>query len=91
MKKLKKDHFDQRSLKSSDKLSEEETKILLIELVHMLSYGSQFEQGMNLRELQILLKTPIKEKGNLTPEECIRHYGRKFLNEIKIFLNENYS
>lgn len=61
---------------------------LLVELVHYLTFGSDSEQGLPLKEVQKFLITPISSKDGKTPIECLRTEGRAFINELKIFMNE---
>lgn len=61
---------------------------LLIELVHMLAYGSKHEMGLTLRETKQLLKKKMSSKGGRTPIECLETNGKSFINEIRTFLNE---
>lgn len=56
----------------------------LIDLVQYLSVN-----GLNLKEIKHFLVTKSKDHNNATPIEHIQKHGAAFLNELKIFINEN--
>jgi hypothetical protein len=60
---------------------------LLIELVHLLSYGSPKDLGLSLKELKYWLTKPIPTRENRNALECLETDGRAFLNELITFLN----
>ena len=62
-------------------LSERER--LLVELVHMLSYGDKLEFGLTLEEVVEYLQKPIPRKQNRNVLQCLDSDGERFLQQIK--------
>jgi hypothetical protein len=68
------------------KLTEREK--LLVELVHILSYGDKIEFGLTLEEVLDYLEKPIGRKQNRNALECLDKQGDKFINELRDYLSE---
>lgn len=68
------------------RLSERER--LLIELVHILSYGDKLEFGLTLEEVLEYLEKPIPRRGNRNALQCLDADGERFLQQIKDYLTE---
>ena len=67
-------------------LSERER--LLVELVHLLSYGSKLEFGLTLDEVVEYLEKPIPRKLNRNALQCLDSDGERFLQQIRDHLAE---
>lgn len=63
-----------------------ERERLLVELVHILSYGDKLEFGLTLDEVLAYLEKPIPRKGNRNALECLDVQKEKFLDEIRSYL-----
>jgi hypothetical protein len=63
-------------------------EILIVELVHYLSYGDQKEMGLTLRETKNYLQKSIPHKNGKNCLECLEMEGLTFINELKIYMNE---
>ena len=61
---------------------------LLIELVWLLSYGSENELGSSLKEVMDFLNSRMKRKGMKTAFELMDEEGHKFIAEVKAHLAE---
>jgi hypothetical protein len=68
------------------RLSDEER--LLVQLVHLLSYGDKLEFGLTLSEVLDYLEKPIPRKGNKNAMECLKLEGDKFLKDLQDYLSE---
>lgn len=68
------------------RLSERER--LLVEFVHLLSYGDKLEFGLTLDEVLEYLEKPIPRKQNRTALQCLDSDGERFLQQIKDHLTE---
>lgn len=62
---------------------------LLIELVHLLSYGSMDELGMTLEEVMNILNSRVRSKDNATILELLDLEGRKTIEDIKKAIEES--
>jgi len=67
-------------------LSERER--LLVELVHLLSYGDKIDFGLTLEEVQTYLEKPIPRKKNRNALQCLDADGERFLQQLKDHLAE---
>lgn len=61
---------------------------LLVELIWFISYGTETETGLNLKDTKSFLTKPISSKGGRNCLECLQDEGREFLNELIAFMNE---
>ncbi len=68
------------------RLSERER--LLVELVHILSYGDKIEFGLTLDEVLEYLERPIPRKKNRNALQCLDADGERFIQQIKDYLAE---
>lgn len=68
------------------RLSERER--LLVELVHLMSYGDKLEFGLTLDEVLEFLEKPIARKKNRNALQCLDSDGERFLQQIKDYLIE---
>lgn len=62
-------------------LSERER--LLVELVHLLSYGDKLEFGLTLEEVIDYLQKPIPRKKNRNALQCLDSDGERFLQQLR--------
>lgn len=67
-------------------LSERER--LLVELVHLLSYGDKLEFGLTLDEVLEYLEKPIPRKKNRNALQCLDSDGERFIQQLKDYLAE---
>lgn len=65
-----------------------EKERLLVELVHILSYGDKLEFGLTLDEVLTYLEKPIPRKNNRNALECLETQKEKFLKEIRSYLSD---
>ena len=68
------------------KMSERER--LLVELVHLLSYGDKMEFGLTLDEVLEYLEKPIARKQNRNALACLDSDGERFIQQIRDYLTE---
>lgn len=61
---------------------------LLVELVHLLSYGDKLEFGLTLDEVLEYLEKPIPRKQNRNALQCLSADGERFIQQIKDHLTE---
>lgn len=66
-----------------------EREALLIEIVHMLSYGSESELGLTLAEVMRFLDSRVKSKGMKTALEVLEEDKHKFIEEVRQHLAAN--
>jgi hypothetical protein len=69
------------------KLTEKEK--LLVELVHILSYGDKLEFGLTLEEVFEYLEKPIPRKNNRNALECLDIQKEKFIKELRDYLERD--
>jgi hypothetical protein len=67
-------------------LSERER--LLVELIHLLSYGDKMEFGLTLDEVLEYIQKPIARKQNRNALQCLDADGERFLQQLKDHLAE---
>lgn len=60
-----------------------EREALLIELVHMLSYGSEAELGLTLAEVMRFLDSRVKRRGMKTSLELLEEDKHAFIEEVR--------
>ena len=61
---------------------------LLVELVHLLSYGDKLEFGLTLEEVLEYLEKPIPRKQNRNAIQCLNSDGERFIQQLKDHLSE---
>lgn len=61
---------------------------LLIELVHILSYGSEKELGLSLSEVMAFLDSRVKSKDNAKVLDLLDTEGRDVIDKLKKSLKE---
>jgi hypothetical protein len=64
---------------------------LLVELVHMLSYGDKLDFGLTLEEVVEYLEKPIPRKQNRNALQCLDADGERFLQQLKDYLVDRKS
>lgn len=91
MSKIKKNYIRNPEISRPPKILKSELTIrefLLVELVHFLAYGDEVETGLTLEETIRFLRTPIRSKDGLNSIECLEREGRRFIEELKIYLQD---
>lgn len=58
---------------------------LLVELVHLLSYGDKLEFGMTLEEVFETLEKPLRKYQNKT---CMQLLSKQFIRELRDHLED---
>lgn len=61
---------------------------LLVELVHILSYGDKLEFGLTLEEVIEYLEKPIPRRQNRNALQCLDADGERFLQQLRDYLAE---
>ena len=64
---------------------------LLVELVHLLSYGDKMDFGLTLEEVVEYLDKPIPRKQNRNALQCLDSDGERFLQQIRDYLADRKS
>jgi hypothetical protein len=66
-----------------------EREALLIELVHMLSYGSESELGLTLPEVMKFLDARVARKGMKTSLELLEEERHSFIEEVRQYMADS--